>query len=238
MDEQLIALYHRHVAAAFDRQMRLADFIEREAPGENWHYQVSTATLRFGENVQFQAHDLGSHATSDNSWLWVWCNPHLNLTPANRELAEAVQRLGQQHNIPAFTATRYFDVGPILGEHLGEIASHVFGIVIGGELGYNAYYTMPFANGRFTALLRDDRLRCDEPYPLARIASVFPRAIGSYPILNHRDAFLGYLDWYGLTPESEGQAVRVNDNGEEVMRADFDELNRMTNLTGRLKGTQ
>src|SRR4051794_14669137 len=107
MDEQLIALYHRHVAAAYDRQMRLADFLEREAPGENWDYQISTATLRFGSRVSFAAHDLGSYADPDNSWMWVWCNPHLNLTPANREVAAAVQRMGQERGIPAFTATRY-----------------------------------------------------------------------------------------------------------------------------------
>jgi hypothetical protein len=236
MDEQLIALYHRHVAAAYDRQMRLADFIERAAPGENWHYQTSTATLRFGSQVTFAAHDLGSHADPDNSWMWVWCNPHLNLTPANREVADAVQRMGQERDIPAFTATGYFDVGPILGDQLSGIAAHVFGIVVGGELGYHAYYTMPFANGRFTVLLRDDRLRCDEPYPLVRISSVFPQTLTSYPVLNHRTAFLGYLDWYGYTPEVEGQSVRVVEDGEEVMRAEFDELNRMTNLTGRLRG--
>jgi hypothetical protein len=238
MDERLVALYHQHVAAAYDRQMRLADLIEREAPGANWHYQTSTATLRFGDTLQFAAYDLGSHAFPDNSWMWVWCNPHLKLTPANRELAEAVRQLGQQHGIPAFSATSYFDVGPILGEQLTEVASHVFGLVVAGELGYPAYYTMPFENGRFTALLRDDRLRPDEPYPLVRIASIFPRALSDYPILDHRAAFLGYLRWYGFAPEANGRSVRVVENGEEVMRAEFDELNRMTNLTGRFKGQQ
>jgi|SRR5579883_326697 len=237
MDEQLIALYHRHVAAACDRQMRLGDFIEREAPGENWHYQVSTATLSFGAKVKFEAHDLGSHAFTDNSWLWVWCNPHLHLTATNHELATAVQQLGQQLGIPAFTATRYFDVEPILGEQLSEVASHVFGIVVGGELGYHAHYTMPFEHGRFTALLRDERLRCDEPHPLLRISSIFPQALCDYPIMDHRAAFLAYLNWYGYTPEVAGQSVCVVENGEEVMRAEFDELNRMTNLTGRFRGT-
>jgi hypothetical protein len=34
MDDQLIALYHRHVALAFDRQQRLADFWTGTAPQE------------------------------------------------------------------------------------------------------------------------------------------------------------------------------------------------------------
>src|SRR5262249_43086439 len=161
-----------------------------------------TATLKFGSSVTFQAHDLGSHAEPDNSWMWVWCNPHLNLTPANQALGAAVRGLGKRLGIGAFSATSYFDVGPILGDDLGPVAADVFGIVGGGELGYNAYYTMPFENGRFTALLRDERLRCDEPYPLLRIATIFPQVTSGYPVLNHRSAFAGYLDWYGYTPET------------------------------------
>src|SRR5262249_7949703 len=126
MDEQLIALYHQHVAAAFDRQMRLADFLERKASGANWNYQVSTATLKFGPKVTFEAHALGSYADPDGSWMWDWLNPQLNLTPANLKLAKAVQRLGKKLGISAFTADRYFVVEPILGEELSEDAAYVF----------------------------------------------------------------------------------------------------------------
>jgi hypothetical protein len=236
VDEQLVALYHQHVAAAYDRQMRLGDFLDREAPGADWQYEVPTSTLSFGQTVKFTAHDLGSHATPDNSWLWAWCNPSVTPTPANRELGRAVQQLGERLGIPAFSAMQYFDVTPVLGEELGQIASHVFGIVIGGELGYHAYYTMPFEHGRFTALLRDERLRCNEPYPLLRISTIFPQVISSYPIFSHRAALLGYLDWYAFEPQQDDSCVQVVENGDVVMRAEFDHLSRLTNLSGKLHG--
>ncbi|VTU00535.1 Uncharacterized protein OS=Rhodopirellula sp. SWK7 GN=RRSWK_03814 PE=4 SV=1 [Gemmataceae bacterium] len=235
MDEQLVALYHQHVAASFDRQTRLSDFLEREAQGADWHYQVSTATLAFGSTVKFQAHDLGSHAEADNSWMWVWCNPHMKLTPANHDLSVAVRALGSRYGIEAFAATSYFDVGPVLGEDLSGVADHVFGIVVSGELGYNAYYTMPYENGRFTALLRDERLRSDEPHPLARVASVFPQVVASYPVLDQRAALLGYLEWYGYEPLQEAHAIRLVENGTEVLHAEFDDMSRMTNLTAHLR---
>src|SRR5438128_942509 len=102
----------------FDRQLRLAEFLEQNAGGANWGYTISTATLTFGSQVRFEAHDLGSHAHPDNSWLWAWNNPHLKLTPANRALAEAVRRLGQQTGIKEFLAERQFDLEPILSEDL------------------------------------------------------------------------------------------------------------------------
>jgi hypothetical protein len=76
MDQALISLYHRNVAAAFDRQMRLADFLEPEKVSDApYRFRTSTATLEFGNTVQLVALDLGSHADIDSSWLWSWCNP-------------------------------------------------------------------------------------------------------------------------------------------------------------------
>src|SRR5262249_7972088 len=100
VDQALLTLYHRHVAVAFDRQMRLADFLDRyEASGKPYVYTISTATLEFGDAVRFTALDLGSHADPDNSWLWAWCNPHLKLTTANRKLGKAVRDLGADAGI-------------------------------------------------------------------------------------------------------------------------------------------
>src|SRR5690242_12884081 len=115
MDQALLALYNRHVGAAFDRQMRLADLLEREAGGEAWNYTISTACLEFGTSVRFEALNLGSHADPDNSWLWAWCNPHLNLTPANRELGEAVRKLGRDAGIVALVADRQVSCADLLG---------------------------------------------------------------------------------------------------------------------------
>jgi len=231
MDEQLVSLYHRHVAAAYDRQLRLGDFLEREANGTNWHYQVSTATLSFGPTVKFQAHDLGAHAEIDNSWLWAWYGSQMNLTPTMGDLGEAVRKLGERHGIVAFSSTQSVDVAAILGEELGRIVSHVFGIIVSGELGYQAYYTMPYKRGRSTVLLRDARLRADEPDPLGRVATIFPQVLTGFPILDHRTALIGYLNSYAYVPKAEGRLVRVVENGVELLRAEFDETNHMTDLT-------
>ena len=61
MDHQLIALYQRHVAPAFDRQLRFNEFLERKAPGADWEYDSETATLSFGK-LKFEAPVVGSHA--------------------------------------------------------------------------------------------------------------------------------------------------------------------------------
>jgi len=238
MDAKLVALYHRHVAAAYDRQLRLGDFLERETNGANWHYQVSTSTLSFGPSVKFQANDLGSHSTLDNSWLWGWYSSQTNLTAAMNEFCEAIRGLGSRHDIRAFLLTQPFDVGAVLGTELGGIASHVFGIITSGELGYQAYYNIPYKRGRSTVLLRDDRLRVTEPAPLARVATIFPQVLAGFPITDQRAALIGYLASYDITPEASGRLIRVVEGGVESLRAEFDEQHRLSNLTGAFQNME
>ncbi|WP_439629289.1 DUF6882 domain-containing protein [Gemmata sp.] len=236
MDAQLVALYHRHVAAAYDRQLRLGDFLEREAGGAAWHYQASTAALSFGPAVKFQAHDLGAHAAAGNTWRWSWHGTQATFSAAARDLQGAVVRLGERLRVAALSAPGAFEVGPVLGDELAPIAAHVFGLVASGELGYQGYYTMPYQSGRYTVLLRDDRLRAEEPNPVARVAAIFPQVLTGFPILDHRAALLGYLAYYGVAPTTDGPAVVAAGSGTEALRAEFDDLNRMTNLTGTVQG--
>ena len=67
MDEQLIALYQRHVATAFDRKLRLAAFVALKAGKVKAKYEVATAAIAFGPALAFEAPLLGSHAHGNHS---------------------------------------------------------------------------------------------------------------------------------------------------------------------------
>lgn len=231
MDQALITCYNRHIVAAYDRQLRLADFLERNSSGQNWDYTISTALLELG-TVQFEALYLGSHADPDNSWLWAWCNPHLNLTPANRKLGDDVRQLGRDANISAFAAERQVSCDDLLGPLISPRAAHAMAAVVAGELGFDAYYTIPFEHGRAAAMIRDDRLRAEAPNAVARIVTVFPKALSALPVPDHREAFVAYVEWHGLTVKETPQRVSVLDNGKEVLTATFDDLKRLTELKG------
>jgi hypothetical protein len=48
MNRTLLDLYHRDVAAVYDRQMRLAEFLEVNGDGGGWSYDVPSAALTVG----------------------------------------------------------------------------------------------------------------------------------------------------------------------------------------------
>jgi len=156
----------------------------------------------------------------------------MKLTPANQKLAMNVQKLGRKTGISALNADRQVSCDELLGDDLSPIAAHVFALIVMGELGFDAYYTMPFPNGRFATVITDERLRAAPSNPSARILSVFPQVLSDFPVFDHRAAFNSYVESYGLTAESREETVRVLDAGVETLEATFDGSNRMINLTG------
>ena len=236
--QPLLDLYHRHVGMGLDRQLRLGEFLEERTGGTEWRYTISTATLTFGTQIKFEAHDLGSHADPDNSWLWTWCNPHLKLTPANWALAEAVRDLGSRIGVPEFLAERQFDLESLLGDELSEHAAHVFGMILGGELDYDAYYSIPFEHGRSTALIRDNRLRFTEELPLGRIVMVFTRAVSVLPVFDQRAALVGYVRAYGLTPSVTSDQMWAADSRGNQLTVRFDSLGRVAEMKCAMGSTK
>jgi hypothetical protein len=226
MNNAFLDLYHKHVAAIFDRQLRFNDFLQANGDGGDWGYDVPSGVLTFGDTLQFDAPLLGSFAENNASWLWAWANRHIERPDSNRSLADRVRALAG----PVFTAEHSVPCGDHLPEDVFDVIPHVFGIVAAGELAFDAYYLMPYEGGCGVVVVKDERLRFAEPHPARRIASIFPQAIDVFAIHNHRAAFIAYAESYGLTASMAIPCVAVQKDGVEVMKAEFDQRDRLVNL--------
>lgn len=229
MDEQLVALYHRHVATAFDRQQRLADFLARHAPGAKPVYDLPTAALAFGK-LRFEAPILGSPAAHNQSWLWAWSNKHLKLSITNRALGDTVRMLVHRLSVHGLAAAA-FALEPMIGSELLPHAPALIGIVLGRELEYHAYFTIPHEGGRATLLIRDRRLDFKERKPLRRILSLFPEVIRKFPVFDHRLALASYAADYGVSVVDGPTGLRLS-HGKDELTATFDDDGRLSGLTG------
>jgi hypothetical protein len=233
VDQQLIDLYHHHLGVGFDRQLRLADFLEKKAPGADWEYDPATGVLAFGPKVAFEAPVIGSHAARTNSWMWAWADHHLKLTLTNRALGTTVRALAARLGVHAF-AENAFPLEPLLGADLAQSAAHVFGIILAGELGYDAYFIADHDAGRETILVRDDRLTVAERHPLGRVLTVFPQLAGAMPVLDARAALTHYAKAYNLTVTDEAGRLTLTGDGKGELAAAFDARGRLTSLDGNV----
>jgi hypothetical protein len=228
VDEQLVDIYQQHVAMAFDRRLRLADFREQKAAGEKWKHDTTSATLTAGK-ITFEAHVLGSRHEQNNSWLWAWWDRNLKLTLTNRALGDAVRTVVHKLGVHQLVAAG-FSLEPLLGNELSEHAPEVFGSILCSELGYDAYHLID--KGRTTILVRDDRLKFTEKNPLRRILTVFPKTIKALPVFDHKAAFMSYAQDYGLPVTREPGIVKVKGEKGGELIARFDDHNKLTKLEG------
>jgi hypothetical protein len=230
VDEQLVALYHRHVAAAFDRKLRLAAFVEDKAGKVKWKYEVGTAALVCGPKLKFEAPLLGSHAHGNDSWLWAWSNKNLKLTLTNRALGDLVRVTAHRIGVPML-AHPGFSLEPLLGPELTKHAAEILGCVLSRELDFDAYHIVPEDAYDSTILVRHEKLKAPEKYPLHRVMTVFPQVVAALPLFNHREALSEYAHEYGLNVTAESGTLRISD-GKGELSATFDAHDRLANLGG------
>jgi hypothetical protein len=230
MDEQLIALYHRHVATAFDRSLRLAAFVAEKAGKVKWKYEVATAELVCGPKLRFDAPLLGSHAHGNDSWLWAWSNRNLKLTLPNRALGDLVRVTAHRIRVPVF-AHAGFSLEPLLGPELTEHAALIIGAVFSRELDFDSYYIAPEEGHTSTILVRDERFKFTERHALHRVLTVFPKVAAALPVFDHRAALEAYAHDYGLTATTAAGVLTISD-GKGTLTATFDDRDRLTKLDG------
>jgi hypothetical protein len=230
MDEQLVALFNRHVATAFDRQLRFEAFLTRKNASEEWEYDHETATLAYGK-LAFEAPLVGSHAHNNHSWLWAWSDKHLKLTLTNRALGDAVRATWHHLGVHALGGPGVA-LEPLLGDVLTESAVHIFGVILSRELGYDAYQVMPYDGGEALVLIRDERLKFTEKHPLVRIVTMFPLLPRGMPVPDHKAALTAYARDYGLTVTERDGTLKITDGGKDELTVTFDGMGRVATLEG------
>jgi hypothetical protein len=217
MTAQLGQAYIRQLIACFDKQFHLSELVGEE----DWHFNMASGLLSFGQHLHFQAQILGTESFENSTWLWAWANEGSNIPSSLLQAALRLKAVGEEQQIPEFTT-------PLL--QLGNLDGHTLALIASGVCQADAYYRCPYEGGAAFLLIMDESFPKNTEPPLQRIASVFPQAIASIEIPNHKLALAGYLEHYGLVGQGEEGKLIVKVNDENVLTAEFDELNRLTKL--------
>jgi hypothetical protein len=212
----------RKIARSFDHQLWLSHCIS----DADWQFDSVSGLISFTNQCSWHAQLLGTESATSGTWLWAWANSESGI-PAHLLVASlALKAYGEHHGIPELTTPQL---------PLDQIDGHTLALLASGICEANAYYHCPYEGGALFVLIMDENFpKCTDP-PLQRIATVFPQAIASLEIPDHRLALASYLDHYGLGHEQDGDKLVVKESGEAVLTATVDEHNRLTNLEARLK---
>lgn len=218
----LLPIATRYCISSFDKQMHLLDLI-----GQNeWSFDPAAGLLSFNKLYQWNCQILGTKSSVSGTWLWAWANSKTTIPTRMLTACLALKTYGEKNNVHQLTTPQF---------PLSELDDDPLVMLASGICEANAYYRCPYEGGALFVLIKDANFpKCSDP-PLNRIATVFPQAIASLDIPNHKLALTGYLEHYGLSHEQNGDKVVVKEAGEVVLLAAFDGMKRMINLEVNLK---
>src|SRR5689334_8151902 len=120
MQPELEYLFVHSVAAAFDKQLYLADII-----GDlDWHFDLASGRLAFGQHLHWQTQLLGTESEDTGTWLWAWANPTSDMPEPLLTMARRLRGIGAENHIVEFTEAQS-SLDDIDGHTLALVASVV-----------------------------------------------------------------------------------------------------------------
>jgi hypothetical protein len=218
------ALFQPHVAAAFERQLRLGDVVGDRA----WSFSLDEGTLSFakqgffGKTLPLRVQVLGTESESSSTWLWAWANVQSGLPESLLVTARRLEELGEEYGIAELVKAQL---------PLQELDGHQVGLLASGLHGRGGY-RCPYDGGAMFVQLPDVELPPVES-PALRVLAVFPQVVDTFELTEPRAALRGLMQSLGFRfDEDTPLALRGTVGAHGRIHARFDAAGRMTALEG------
>jgi len=176
---------------------------------------------------RWHAQVLGTESEATRTWLWAWANEGSNIPAPLLQASLQLKALGEAQEILELAQPQL---------PLGEVNGHFFLMIASGVCQANAYFRAPYEGGAAFLLIKDETFPKHADPPLQRIATIFPQAIASIEIPDHKLALMGHLEYYGLPYKDLGSEIVVMEGSERLLTATFDYDHRLTQLEVVVQG--
>jgi len=210
-------LLERYGGIGFERQLDFADLI-----GSNsWNVDMQKGEMDFGPGLVFPIQVLGSFSHSSETWLWAWANTQSGIPQKLLQQALQLQKYGADNEIDLLNISQ-FDAT--------KDDMHMIGMVASGMFGASAYYIADYGQGALVVTIKSDLIDKVQKNDHYRIPTVFPQLISQFE-MNHKAALSNYLMAKGYKVTENDRKLTGSKNGNTIT-AEFDELDRLTKLSG------
>lgn len=216
-------LFVQHCARSWDKQMALSAMLGEE---HRWDFNLNSGKLIFNERLAFDTQLIGTEAYDSNSWMWAWANTMSDISGHFLQACDLLRQYGTEHAVPTFLqSTLTLDDWQ---------QGHVFTMIACGLYGADAYYRATYDGGALFLLIKDATFPPITQHPIERVALLFPQLIAGMSVPDHRQAFIAYLQSYGLQVGTKDNAVSGQHSDGTIIRAAFDAQQRLAKLNTTL----
>lgn len=188
----------------------------------DWKFSMETGMISFGDNLIVPVQILGTFSHESETWLWAWANEESGVPPNLLTQTLQLKTYGKQNGIE-FLYTEEFDA---TNEDL-----HLIGLIASGMFDSSGYYLANYGQGTLLVNLKSDEIDQLRKDDFIRISNTFTQLISTSFITNHKSAFINYVIALGYHIDKVGSAFTATKD-KNFITADFDNLNRLKNITG------
>lgn len=210
-------IFAEHAATGLARQLALGELIGERG----WELDLTSGTVTFGDDLRYGVQLLGTESHDDGSWLWAWANEASNLPPALLHLCGWLREYGHRHQIAELTEPT-FSLERADGHRLALLASGLTG---------RCYYRGPYPGGALFFHLEGTPPQITAPTRPERTLSVLGQVIQSFPV-DHRIAVESFLHQQSWRLDPAPTSLTAHHDGGSTLRVDFDDLGRVSNISG------
>ncbi|MDO6516589.1 DUF6882 domain-containing protein [Zobellia uliginosa] len=208
----------QNAGLSFEKQMIFGDVIGSKA----WELDMGKGKIMF-DSLEFPIQIIGSLSFNDNSWMWAWANTQSGMPENLLIQSNQLKAIGEEKHIEELTDPHF---------NVEEGFEHKIGMMVCGLFGSKSYYCANYGQGSLVVTIDDDKIPGIDKNNFEKIMSCFPQLISGME-LNHKTAFMNYLidrEFQLAISEDKVEGLR---NGKVVV-AEFDELNRLKSLKGKI----
>jgi hypothetical protein len=211
-------LVEQHAGLSFEKQLRFGELIGEEA----WQLDMTAGTIVFGELV-FPIQVIGSFSFQDNSWMCGWANTQSGIPENLLQHSYQLRELGEEEEIEALNSGHF---------QVEETIVHQMGLFACGFFETKSYYCANYGQGILVVTIDSDKIPAIDKDSYEAILSAFPQLISSVE-LDPRNTFFNYLIDREFLLNANNHKIEGLKDGT-IVRAEFDEWNRLTSLNSRL----
>ena len=211
-------LVNQNAALSFEKQQNLSELTGTSS----WNIDLNAGILSFGD-IELPIEVIGSLSFNDYSWMWGWANSKSGIPENLLDGSLTLKEIGKKKQIQEFTKGHF---------NVEEGFEHKIGLVASGMLNADAYFCANYGQGTMVLTITSDKIaRIDKNRP-EKVLTTFPQVISAIE-LDHKEAFKSYLIDRDFGLNISQNTIKGAINGKLVV-AEFDNLNRLTSINGKI----
>ena len=211
-------LIEQHAGLSFEKQLVFGDVIGSNA----WELDMGKGNIIFGD-LDFPIQIIGSLSFNDSSWMWGWANAKSGMPENLLVQSNQLKEIGQNKGIKELTDGHF---------NVEKGFEHKIGMMACGLFNSKSYYCANYGQGTLVVTIDDDKIPEIDKTRIEKVLTNFPQLISAVD-LNHKNTFKNYLidrDFELNILENRIEGMK----NDKVLTAEFDELNRLKSLNGKL----